>query len=694
MNHPKTIPKILIVDDHPENLVVLEKLLQPLGVAAYKATSGNQALSLILEHEFALGLLDVQMPEMDGYELLETMLLDERSAHIPIIFITANHRDEAHRMKGYQYGAVDYLYKPIQEDLLLGKIKVFLDLYDEKVKHQQAKEQFQAILNAATEGILGIDGEGIIHFSNPSAERLLRYNKNQTLIGVPFVSLLFLNDPVTLTWEETPIHLCCQKGQIYHSDDVQFIRRNGEHFPTEYTANALSRDPNDGVVLVFNDISVRKAFEEQLTSMAMYDYLTQLPNRLFFEKTLSQSISRSSRNNSLMAVFFLDLDKFKQVNDNLGHDMGDALLKAFANRLRDCLRSSDTVARLGGDEFAIILDPIAHQEDASLMAEKIIAAAREPYKFGETEVLNSTSIGISVFPISGTSSDALVKNADMAMYKAKQAGSNSYFYFTDTMHEQGQRKEELILSLRQAIASNEFTFHYQPTLNLKSKAVEYIEALLRWEHKSYGNISPLEFIPLAEEAGLIFELGEKLLSTIITTIKPWYEGKYFSGRVVFNVSANQLLRTDLVKLFKLASQKFEFPLNHLAIDITEESLMQYNPNSLTMIQDMNALGMQININNFGSSFSSLNLLRRLPLTILKLDRNFIRSTLESTNEIQILRALITLGHSLNFSLMAEGIESKEQIQILKEQHCDYIQGYAFSPPLMSDGILDFLKSHQ
>ena len=692
MKDNNLFPKILLVDDKPENLVVLEKLLKSLQVTTYKTTSGNEALSMMLEHDFALALLDVQMPEMDGYELLETMLLDERTAHIPVIFITANYRDEAHKIKGYKYGAVDYLYKPIQEDLLLGKIKVFIDLYEEKTKHRKAEEQFQSILNAASEGILGLDWNGNIHFANPIAEKLLHYPRN-SLVTLNFNQLLKSDNMNGNSWDNKLIYDTCQKGLVYHSEDTYFVCADGKSFPVEYTATPLSSNTQDGLVIVFSDVTVRKAFEEQLMSLAMYDHLTKLPNRLFFEKILSQSIARNLRNKSLMAVLFLDLDKFKLVNDTLGHDMGDALLKAFANRLRSCVRQSDTIARLGGDEFAIILDPIARQEDAAPTAEKIITAAQKPYQFGETEVLNSTSIGIAVFPTSGTSAATLVKNADIAMYKAKQSGRNSYHYFTDSMHEQSRRKETLMQELRTAIKQEAIALHYQPALSIKTNKIEYVEALVRWENSKYGAISPLEIVNLAEETGLIFDLGKLLLTKTLQEAKNWYQKNIFSGRIVFNISSNQLLQHDLLDLFTEISKEFSFPLESLAIDITEESLLHNSPSSLSMIQAMHEAGMQVNLNNFGSGFSSLNLLRQLPLSILKIDRTFMKATVENENEIHIIHALITLAHSLSFSAMAEGIESVEQAKILTEHGCDYLQGYYFSPPLPSEPLMHFLRNH-
>ena len=441
MNDVTGIPKILMVDDKPENLIVLEKLLSHLNVLLYKANSGNEALALTLEHDFMLILLDVQMPGMDGYEVLDLLSMDEHTKYIPVIFITANYGDEKHELKGYEYGAVDYLLKPINKQILIGKVKVFLELYEQRSMYQQLNLRFQSILNSAGEGIFGLDWNGNITFINPAAARLFGQNE-AALINKPYSIMLPPTDDsgkmIEYDWDESEINQTCRKGKVLSKDDEEFIKLDGSLFPVEYKATPLKNINNEyeGIVIVFSDITMRKSIERQLTQLALYDHLTELPNRLLFEKTIRQSLARAKRNNCLMAVMFLDLDHFKHINDTLGHDAGDQLLKGVAGRIQSILRESDTIARLGGDEFAIILDDISTQDDCKQVAEKILDVLKKPFNISSNEIIAGTSIGISVYPSAGNDISTLVKNADIAMYQAKSEERNSYRFYNSQMDTQ------------------------------------------------------------------------------------------------------------------------------------------------------------------------------------------------------------------------------------------------------------------
>lgn len=424
-------PKILLVDDKPENLLVLEKLLSPLRAKLYKAISGNEALALTLEHDFVLILLDVQMPDMDGYEVLEMLSWEEATKYIPVIFITANYGDEKHQLKGYHYGAVDYLFKPINKQVLLTKVNVFLELYEQKKQYKQLQKRYQLILNSAGEGVVGLNMDGKITFTNPAAAKLLSTEVNN-LINQPFENMLKIDtDGPSFDWKKSELYRTLKNDGVFCKEEDIFAKSDQEELPVKYTASPIHDEKNHvtGIVLVFSDITIRKTIEAQLTQMALYDHLTQLPNRILFEKTINRAITRAKRHHRLIAVMFLDLDHFKNVNDTLGHDVGDSLLQEVAQRLKPCIRASDTMARLGGDEFAIILDEIEHPEDAAIVAKKIIDVLKYPFKLNEHEISISTSIGISVYPQSGSDSITLTKHSDIAMYHAKHQGRNSYCFF-------------------------------------------------------------------------------------------------------------------------------------------------------------------------------------------------------------------------------------------------------------------------
>ncbi|MBY0544320.1 MAG: diguanylate cyclase, partial [Gammaproteobacteria bacterium] len=579
-------PKILIVDDKNENLIVLEKLLSSLEVEIIKAHSGNEALTLMIEHEFVLVLLDVQMPNMNGYEVLEVMSWDEKTRYIPVIFITANYADEQHKIKGYQYGAVDYLYKPINDVVLLSKVKIFLDLHQQKIKYKQLNQRYQLIINSAGEGIFGVDLEKNISFINPAAEKILGYPANYLTskpIGIIIEEhrLSYEIDDKNMFYIDD-ILSTCHEGRSFHKDEAHFKKNDSDLLPVEFTASPIFLDDNEfnGVVFVFSDITLRKTVEEQLTNLALYDHLTKLPNRLFFEKTINQAISRSKRNKTLMALLFLDLDHFKDINDRLGHDVGDLLLKGVSNRLRDCIRASDTVSRLGGDEFAIILDEIAANDDAGLIAKKIIESLSSPFSLNGNEVFISTSIGIATYPESGDTPVTLIKNADIAMYEAKQAGRDRYCFFTDLMNEQIRFRLEMVHGLHYAIDRDELQLYYQPKLDLKTNNISGMEALIRWHHPTLGILKPADFIPIAEETGLIRKIGKWTIDEACRMNKHWQDAGLMSCCVAVNLSYFQLVQDNIIDIIQDALQESGLSAKYLEVELTETSLVA-NPEKLS-----------------------------------------------------------------------------------------------------------------
>jgi len=690
--------KVLLVDDKIENLLVLEKLLSTLPLDIYKATSGQEAIELTLAHDFILVLLDVQMPEMDGYQVLEVMSWDEKTKYIPVIFVTANYRDEQHKLKGYECGAVDYLYKPINEEILLGKIKVFLELDEQKQKLKYLQKRYESILTSAGEGIIELDIQGNFKYVNPAAEKLLSRHSTE-LINAPFLALLEENpddkeQEAITQWEEHPIYKTCKLGNIYHKDEAGFTKSDDSTLPIEFTATPLHNELNEveGIVVVFSDITLRKTVEEQLTSLALYDHLTKLPNRLLFEKNIAQTIARAKRSNKEMALMFLDLDHFKNINDTLGHDVGDMLLKGVAERLQDCVRKSDTVSRLGGDEFAIILDEITKSEDAGLVAEKIINALGPPFQLDGHEVFASTSIGIAIYPVSGDNSITLTKNADIAMYQAKQEGRNNYRFFTESMNEEIMHKLELIHHLRYAIEKNELFLQYQPQINLKTGKISGMEALVRWQHPSLGVLAPNEFIPISEETGLIQNIGAWTITTACLVNKQWQDKGYEPARISVNLSSSEITNDEVVKIVKEALKKSQLDSKYLEIEITESSLIHSQEKCMSILAQLHKIGIYISIDDFGTGYSSLNYLKRLPVDSLKIDRSFVEDIESDPSDAAIVKAVIALAHNLDLNVIAEGVETQGQAQFLHDYNCDEAQGFLYSEPLTKDKMEAFLST--
>ena len=432
--------KILVVDDRSENLLAMDKLLKPLGAEVHKVDSGEKALGEVLHHQFAVILLDVQMPGMDGFETATLLHSNKQTANIPIIFVTAINKDQAYISKGYKAGAVDYLPKPIIPDILLGKVKVFLQLEEQRLELEQVSRELKMIsrknkllLDCASEGIAGLDTEGKITFINPTACDMLS-GTEEALLNAHISQFLFAgNDQREEQWQESEIHTKClgEGERLTLGGDLHKV--SGTSFPVEINVAAMTNSQKkvQGAVLVFQDITERKKLENQLLQMAKYDSLTSLANRSLFMEFLGASLARSERRGNITAVMFLDLDHFKEINDTLGHDAGDRLLISVAQRLQGCVREGDLVARLGGDEFAIVLDDVADAEDARIVAEKILEDLKKPHNLGSTEKVVGTSIGVAAFPEAGREPDSLIKAADEAMYVAKKGGRNGYRFYSE-----------------------------------------------------------------------------------------------------------------------------------------------------------------------------------------------------------------------------------------------------------------------
>ena len=565
MNNSSKKPKILAVDDTEENLIVLENILFELPIEIIKASSGEEALKLSLDHEFLLVLLDVQMPEMDGYEVAELLGINEFSKNTPIIFITANFTNESNKLKGYRSGAIDYLTKPIIKEILVSKIKVFLELYNEREKYKELQISYQHI--------------------------------------------------------------------------------------------------------------------------AMYDHLTQLPNRRLYDEFFNQAIKRSKRESYKFSLLFLDVDHFKGINDNLGHNIGDELLKKIAHRIPLCLRKSDLFARIGGDEFSIILEDIKDHSNAADIAKNIIKSLQFPFHIDHHELFISISIGIASYPDSAKDSINLRKNADIALYHAKQLGRNTYFFYNAEISEKSTRRSQLINDLQMAMQRKQLYFHYQPKYSLPSKNFIGVEALMRWDHPKLGCIPPEEFIVLAEESGLINSLGEWAFLHICKQIKEWETFYQFSTLVAINLSSAQLLQKKFIDTIEKIIKNTQVNPKQLEFEITETALMENKKNTLHQLNILNKMGIAISIDGFCAGHSSLTCLHQLPVNYLKINGSFISHLFDKHSSAPIVKAIISLAHNLKLKVVGEGVETEDQFTFLQENVCDYVQGHFFSKPLSPDLII-------
>lgn len=448
------------------------------------------------------------------------------------------------------------------------------------------------------------------------------------------------------------------------------------------------------------EITERKSVErelvihkEHLVRLAHYDNLTGMPNRVFFNEILNKALSHAKRHNKVLAVLFIDLDRFKNINDALGHPIGDRVLKEMGTRFSALLRAGDILARLGGDEFIILLNDIGDAKFAGPVAEKILNACAQPVRIESHEFFITASIGICVYPDDGSSLEDLHKYADMAMYKAKRAGGGNYQFYTKEMNIAAHEHIKLEAALRKAIQNNEFILHYQPQLSLKDGVIKHVEALIRWEHPELGLISPATFIPLAEETGLIMPIGEWALKEACRANKSWQNAGYDPITVAVNISPKQFRHQDVAQIVADALRESNLNAKYLEIEITETAVMDNVEVAINRLKSIDAMGVRISVDDFGTGYTSISYLKQFPVSVLKIDQHFIKGIPHNQNDCAITSAVIALGHNLGLEVVAEGVETAEQLQYLADHNCDLIQGYFLSRPLPESKIvLQFTKS--
>jgi diguanylate cyclase (GGDEF)-like protein/PAS domain S-box-containing protein len=439
------------------------------------------------------------------------------------------------------------------------------------------------------------------------------------------------------------------------------------------------------------DITERKRAEEQVKHLAFHDPLTNLPNRLLFSDRLTLAVAQAHRHNQRLAVLFLDLDRFKVINDSLGHSVGDELLRQVAERIQEYVREGDTVARLGGDEFTLLVPGITAEEDAAKIAKKICDAIHDPFWIDGRELFVTTSMGVAVYPSDGHDAETLVRNADSAMYRAKEQGRDNYQLYTPAMNAKAVERLSLESRLRQAVANDELELHFQPFFDLKTAEVLGAEALLRWRHPELGLIPPGEFIPIAELSGLIVPIGEWVLRTACAAARKWHAQGFPSLTVSVNLSSRQFQQSDLVSQVTSALTETGLEPDKLDLEITESNAMQNAEHSINTLWGLKKQGVRISMDDFGTGYSSLNYLKRFPIDRIKLDQSFVRDLPGDKDDAAIAMAVIAMGRSLELVVIAEGVETEEQLAFLKDRNCDQLQGFLFSRPLPPEAFASFLE---
>jgi diguanylate cyclase (GGDEF)-like protein len=553
---------------------------------------------------------------------------------------------------------------------------------------QRQLAEFRTLLDVLPIGIgVARDPECRVIEANPYLARLMGASPGQNVsftapAGQPPVHAALHRDGRPMDPSEMPMQRAAALGVEVVDVEMEMIA-DGERVRTILGYAAPLFDENGssrGAIGVALDITERKRAEDEVRRLAYHDGLTDLPNRLLFSDRLALALSQANRQDQRLAVLFLDLDRFKVINDSLGHSLGDRLLRSVAARLRSCLREGDTVARLGGDEFTLLLPGTADAVAAARVAEKVLEVLRLPFEIDERELFLTGSVGIAIYPDDGEDAETLVKNADTAMYRAKEKGKDTYQLYAPAMNATALRRLALESALRRALDNREMGLHYQPIVEIASGRIRAVEALLRWRHAAFGNVPPEEFIPLAEVTGLMLGLGGWVLRTALEQLRRWQEAGHPELVMAVNLSIRQLQQPDLAEQVLGLLQQTGVPAGCLELEITETSAMLGPESTHDPLRRLKAAGVRISVDDFGTGYSSLSHLRRLPIRTLKIDKSFIRDIHSDPDDAAIVTAIIALAHTLKLEVVAEGVETAEQLEFLRARGCDRAQGFHLAEP--------------
>ena len=721
--------KILIVDDTPANIDVLGGILaQEYDISV--AISGHMALDIVHSEETPdLILLDIMMPEMDGYEVARLLKSDQATRHIPIIFVTAK-IDDADEAVGFKAGAVDYIRKPVNAPITLARIKSQLELkrYRDRLAHLVEKKTDQV---KHSQKVLAEEKEKLTQVEGDLKNKSEQAHKNQV-----YFRELFMNSPYgivligrdkkvlnsnnsffdlfgysrsELMYNEFPASMLDARSQKKVKNLVQEAlagytgktetgcrHKNGFDIQVSALAYPVKIDGVvQGVFVFYEDITQRKLFEQKLHHQAYHDALTGIANRRYFTEELDTLLEmQKKRHGFRFAVLLIDLDRFKNVNDSLGHQAGDQLLKMVAEKIKHCLRLNDLLARLGGDEFAILLSDISSHEQIAVIAERITRVAASPFMIAGQEVRISASIGVVTETQTYDTADDLIRDADLAMYHAKDSGKAQFQFFSSRMHETALASLAIETELRKAIEHRELVLYFQPIINIALNTLEGFEALVRWHHPVRGLVPPDQFIPIAEETGLILPMGDWIIQEGCRRLALLKKKIGQKLSMNLNVSIKQFLQRDFVNKLRFELSNAGLCPGDIKLEFTESLLMEHTEEAVKKLYALRDLGIRLAIDDFGTGYSSLSYLQQFPIDQIKIDRSFINAMDQKEESREIVKSILALANSLEMSTVAEGVETRSQLDRLSNFSCGSGQGYFIAKPMPWEDLEDFIAQYR
>lgn len=701
-NSSDQLPKVLVVDDDMAGLLMAAEALDAAGFDVIEAEDGQIAIEQFELHKPDVVVMDVVMPRMNGFDSCAAIRKCEGGEHVPILMVTGLDDVESIQ-KAYEAGATDFVTKPINFFLLPYRVRYMMrsartadDLRASQIKLGKAQRIAK----------LG-------HWEWALEEDRLEWSSECSNI----LRSESLGDQISSFLQA--VHV---EDRAHVASILEHARSDVERFSFEF--RLAKSDEEDARIIhveaepessshmvgMIQDITERTNAEEQIHNLAYYDLVTGLPNRAHLYDMIALAQKRCEKQSSKFALLFLDLDHFKQVNDTLGHNAGDLLLRQVSARLQQAIRqrpslknvlekppvnkNTEVIARLGGDEFVVLVDSVDLVEDAAFVARRICQTLSETFNLDGNEVRITTTIGISLFPDDGTSAEKLLKHADVAMYHAKENGRNGYQFYSQSIHQRALERFAMERDLRKSLETDGFHLEYQPKLNISSGEVAGLEALVRWQHPERGRVSPVDFIPLAEETGLIVPLGEWVLNTACKQMVKWIDAGIEPFIMAVNCSAIQLVRTDMAAVIKETLQSTGLNPAYLEIELTESLLMQDVEGGIKILQALKDLGLHVSIDDFGTGFSSLSYLKRLPVDKLKIDQSFVKDLTTDPGDAAIVISMITLAHNLDLTVVAEGVETEEQLGFLRAEACDEAQGYLISKPMPGEEFAEWVQMRE
>ncbi|MGB9082216.1 MAG: EAL domain-containing protein [Desulfuromonadaceae bacterium] len=693
--------QLLIVDDEPLMRSGLRHLLEGDGRSILECGSGVEAIALLKSNDIELVVLDINLPDISGLEILDWIRSNRKSTGV--ILVSGNDCIDS-AIKALRQGAAEFVRKPFDPDDIRHKVSTVLHnrqlernsvLMAARLERSERLHRF--MIEISPDIIYTLDRTGCFTFVNGRVESLLGFTREE-LIGSPYFTIVHDDDRDRAIYAfnekrtdhrattNLEIRLKCKKGSNHRVfEDTQVVTMLSAF--GMYESNTGPTDAAEqtrrylGTYGVARDITERKLAEETINFQALHDHLTHLPNRRLFRDRLELAVIHAKRSGRSLAVMFIDLDRFKLVNDIHGHTVGDEMLRNVAQRLHGCIRAGDTLARQGGDEFTALITDLSDVDDATVIADKIINDFRTPYTVVGNEFRATASVGIALYPRDGEDADTLIRNADIAMYKTKRNGKNNYTVYSPEISSCYQDRLVLENELRQALIHDEFELYFQPQINVISKRMIGVEALLRWRHPVHGLLTPGSFIELAEETGLIASITDWVMIEACTCMAAWRAIGFKELRLAVNFSPSEFERNDVVERICSTIDRYGIPGENFEVEITENLLLCETGGVYEKMRSLRSRGVRIAIDDFGTRYSSLNYLRNFPISAIKIDQSFVRDLSEKQGTSPIISAIVGIARGFGLQLIAEGVETGEQLNVLLSLGCEEMQGYLFSRPV-------------